>query len=140
MENITPFLEEYATWSSQEKFKDFSFIPKLSEKRKEKLLNQSKFNFWPFVFGPLYYIYLGMVRAVFYIILGIILLCFGYPLGIMLYALFSFLLSTQASKNYVRYLKKKHKEYAEFNPDADTSYFNISSARLIILSLMTGGF
>ena len=140
MSDIQQFIDEYSEWSSQEKFKDFDFIDKISEKWKDRLLNKKKFNFWAFLFGPFYYLYLGLfLRGIVYTILSIVLLCFGIP-GLCLYLLFAFVLGVRANTNYLRKLQKNRKVYADFNPDADTPYFNISSNRLIFLSFLTGGF
>ena len=46
MSDTQQFIGEYSEWSSQEKFKDFDFIDKISEKWKDRLLNKKKSNFW----------------------------------------------------------------------------------------------
>ena len=72
------FLNEYITWSSQEKFKDFNFIPKISEKKKEDLIDGSLVNTWAFLFGPFYYLHLGIYKSIFYIILSLLFFTYGY--------------------------------------------------------------
>lgn len=140
MSETQQFIDEYSEWSSQEKFKDFGFIDKISGKWKDRLLNKEKFNFWAFLFGPFYYLYLGLfLRGSIYTILSIVLLFFGMY-GLVLYLLFALTLGVRANTNYLEKLQRDRKVYADFNPDADTPYFNISSKRLVFLSLLTGGF
>ena len=140
MSDIQQFVNEYSKWSSQEKFKDFSFIDKISETWKDRLLNNKKFNIWAFLFGPAYYLYLGLFfKGIVYVLLSAFLLTL-WPIGPGLYLLFALVLGFRANTNYLKKLQKNRKLYADFNPDADTPYFNISSKRLILLSLLTGGF
>ena len=134
------FLNEYIEWSSQEKFKDFKFIPKISPQKKEELIDGALVNTWAFLFGPFYYLYLGSYQSIFYIILSFLFFTYGYYIGLLLYVLFSLFLGIRANAYYINFLKRKKEKYAHFNPDETTPYFNISNARLIFLSLITGGF
>ena len=134
------FLNEYIEWSSQEKFKDFKFIPKISPQKKEELIDGSLVNTWAFLFGPFYYLYLGINKSIFYIILSLLFFTYGYYIGLLLYVLLSLFLAIRVNTYYINFLKNKKEKYARFNPDETTPYFNISNARLIFLSLITGGF
>ena len=133
------FLKEYIEWSSQQKFKDFKFITKITKKDEEKLLDTSSFNLWAFLFGPFYYFYLGMYRGIFYLILSVLFFSFGMVEGCVLYFVFAIIIGFYANRNYISFLKRKKEKYRFFNPDADTRYFNISNKRLFVLSLLTGG-
>ena len=133
------FLEDYSSWSTQSKFDDFKFIKRLSPQDKERLLNGSLVNGWAFLFGPFYYVYLGLYRSIFYIILSILFFTFSYHIGLTLYVLFALILSMRANYHYISFLKRKKDKYADFNPEAETPYFNISIKRLVTLSLLTGG-
>jgi len=133
------FIEKYVAWSSQSQFKDFKFIPKLTKKDEQELLEVSSFNLWAFLFGPLYYLYLGMYRGIFYLIFSILLFSFGLLIGAILYFIFAIIIGFCANGNYLDFLKRKKEKYLFFDPDADTKYFNISNKRLVVLSLLTGG-
>jgi succinate dehydrogenase hydrophobic anchor subunit len=58
----------------------------------------------------------------------------------VLYVSFSLFLAVRVNTYYINFLKNKKEKYAHFNPDETTPYFNISNTRLILLSLITGGF
>lgn len=139
MDQTEKFLKEYNDWSSQSKFDDFKFITRLTPEHQEKLLSGALVNGWAFLFGPFYYLYLGLIRSVFYIILSLFFFSFGFYIGLLCYVVFALILSVRANKHYLDYLKRKKEKYQDFNPDADTPYFNITTNRLLILSLITGG-
>lgn len=133
------FIEEYVAWSTQEKYKDFSFITKLSKTKQEELINASFVNVWAFLFGPFYYIYLRMYRGILFFIISLFFFTLGFEKGLILYLILCVILSLFANKTYLAFLKRKKEEYAHFEPDAKTPYFNISNKRLFILSMLTGG-
>ena len=101
------FLKEYIEWSSQQKFKDFKFITKITKKDEEKLLEVSSFNLWEFLFGPFYYFYLVMYRGIFYLLLSMLLFSFGIVEGCILYFVFAIIIGFSANRNYVAFLKRK---------------------------------
>lgn len=138
MNETEQFIAKYNAWSYQEKFNDFKFIKRLTPQEEDNLLSGSILNVYAFLFGPLYYTYLGLVRSVFYIILSFLFFSFGFDIGFLLYISFSLILSLRANTHYIGFLKRKMEKYKNFNPDADTPYFNISNQKLIILSLLTG--
>lgn len=143
MSDINTFLKEYKQWSSQEKYKDFNFITKVSDKWEKRLISKTKFNVWGLLFGPFcYFGYEMYLHGILFTTLGLVLLCllqFG-PLWIIPYLLLAVITSFTINKIYLKHLEKIRKNYSNFNPDADTPYFNISMSRLVVLSLLTGGF
>jgi len=146
--NINDFITEYESWAGQEKYKDFKFISKsLTPTWKRRLLENKKFNIWGLLFGPIYLMSLGAAFSGLFILLleifaGCLIQAFSNDLSLVILSVFVFnaLFTRNTNKVYIKQKQEFKKKMQDFDPDAPIEYFNISSLRLIALTILTGGF
>lgn len=138
MENTTDFIREYKKWSSQ--FKNFNFIRQLSPTWEKRLSEEREFNIYPLFLGMYYPIILGIYPInlfMFFLFITAGVCQSAYLL--ILYFLASLFLCFKVNSMYLTSLKKDYERFQDFNPKAETPYFNISYTRLWICTLLSNG-
>ncbi len=119
----------------------------LEKEIKENKTHNSPFNIWAFIFSSFYFLYIGMdgyflVFALLPFALSIPLLIFtffglAFVIGFVISHIVAGFIANRAYKKYREEFVEEHKG-ADLNKTVE--YFAISSLRLILGSIITGGF
>lgn len=138
MDNTSNFIQEYKKWSSH--FKGFNFIRLLSPTWEKRLSEKQEFNIYPLFLGMFYPIILGIYPCNFF------MFCLFLAAGIfqslsllILYFLASLVLCFTINEIYLNSLKEDFFRFQDFNPKAETPYFNITFKRLWICTILSSG-
>ena len=146
MQNVNDFIQEYNLWAEQDKYKDFQIIKPISQKWQKRLHQRFSFNLGALIFGPFYLMFLGAIwSGMFGMITEIFLYCLLYGLSQNIIAVvlgilvFHTILGLNVNRVYINKKRAFKKKMQDFDPTATVEWFNISTLRLFLATILSGG-